>query len=536
MAGERVHEPAAAGRPGCSCRSRRCRRRRRGCRGQSGQRDPAQGTGATPQPASTASTLRVGLGDDGAPPGRSRSRLLAASPRAPRPGCVAARVRAASPPGVRHGERHVEQGERQQDQEGGHREHVRSTAAVRRCGQYARRGRSRRRWSGTATPAGCRGPSSRRGVTAAPEAARWRGRSASHGWIRPAATSSARRRSSRVSTTAADSSARSIDRSMPRRERNQLRASAEGARRRRLRRGLATTRPDVGSRSAARAVASQPTDQERRSAAGAAPAARGPRHCRRRRPPRRARRRAVRPSRPGTSGHQGVVHLHAAPGQQPQGGVVRAQPLGVPQHGSGQPEGRGRPRSATSRVSTAGRVGGLHDQPAGSGGQGDAGGRGERLRAACSARSTRPTGAASSPGCRRVPDAASLTRPRRPEAGAGRRCRQARASPRARARWSARATIDGSWATTTTPLVRPSSTIVSAMTISVSSSRCAVGSSISTQGRSASTTRASASRARSPAESAGAVLAHRGVRTHRAGLAPAPRGRPAAARPRARRR
>ncbi len=75
-------------------------------------------------------------------------------------------------------------------------------------------------------------------------------------------------------------------------------------------------------------------------------------------------------------GHDGLVDLDPATGQEPERHVVRAQPLGVPEHRTGQAEGA----DAHDRHQQGedGRAsGGLHDQPAGGRGQRDAGRRGE---------------------------------------------------------------------------------------------------------------------------------------------------------------
>ena len=74
---------------------------------------------------------------------------------------------------------------------------------------------------------------------------------------------------------------------------------------------------------------------------------------------------------------EGVVHLHPAAGQEPERSVVRAQPLGVAKHRSGQAEGaHGHDRDEHGEHGGVGR--GLDDQPAGGGGEGHAGRGGER--------------------------------------------------------------------------------------------------------------------------------------------------------------
>ena len=215
------------------------------------------------------------------------------------------------------------------------------------------------------------------------------------------------------------------------------------------------------------------------------------------------------------AGHQrddGVVDLHAASGEQPQRGVVRAQPLDVAQRRAGPGRRYAPPTMATSSVSTAGLGRGLHDQPAGRGGERHPGRprRAHRARWRSSGRSRgspsvvrrragiagrdggrdgRRSGAPA-PRVRAVGTAAGVrTRPggrRAPPAPAGGR------RPRRRA-------------------CRPSSTSVSAMTCSVSSSRWAVGSSSSTQGRSATHDPGQGQAGPFAGGEGGAVLAQDGV-------------------------
>ena len=151
---------------------------------------------------------------------------------------------------------------------------------------------------------------------------------------------------------------------------------------------------------------------------------------------------------------------------------MRAQSLGVAQHGPGQAEGAhphdGHQQGQDRR---AGR--GLHDQPPRRRGQRDTGCGGEggqdradtepgrrrgRRRADRRRRSGRPAGSPAVRGCGVTSGSAS------------------------RHALVGEATSAGRWATTTTAPRRPSSTRVSVMTFSVSSSRWAVGSSSSIQG------------------------------------------------------
>ena len=79
------------------------------------------------------------------------------------------------------------------------------------------------------------------------------------------------------------------------------------------------------------------------------------------------------PERTGHEGHDRVVHLDAPGGEQTQGRVVRAHPLGVPQHRPREPEGAD--RDDGHEQGEDGRAGGgLDDQPPGGRGQRHAGG------------------------------------------------------------------------------------------------------------------------------------------------------------------
>ena len=122
--------------------------------------------------------------------------------------------------------------------------------------------------------------------------------------------------------------------------------------------------------------------------------------------------------------HDGVVHLDPAPGQQPERHVVRAQPLGVPQHGAGQAEGaHADDRHQQGEHRGLGR--GLHDQPPGRRGQRDAGRGGEggqdraRPRTCAAGRSAARVGQRCRPGSRQAARGV-----RRLTSCRGRRCRQ----------------------------------------------------------------------------------------------------------------
>ena len=148
--------------------------------------------------------------------------------------------------------------------------------------------------------------------------------------------------------------------------------------------------------------------------------------------------------------HQGVVHLGAALGQQPQRGVVGDDPLGVAQGRAAQAEGPD-PDDRHQQVEHRRLLGGPGDQPARGRGQGHA--RGDRQPAQQGA-GARPTPSPTRHTVRRV-GSASATASQAPtgrrwsaRAEAGRRGRGPEAARVTT--WSAASTTPGRWATTTT--------------------------------------------------------------------------------------